>query len=166
MVDLGAPVLQLASACGSAGIRAPFAELRVTQTGSHRSGGPTVSSSHKERSKHEKICSEQADSRCCTISVPHFPSREAWVRKCVRPVQRRSGMPLSRGVGDDSASCSDVADRNAVYRFRLDRCRGWYASQVGRARLTRAHGSERRRRHSTNDAARRHARGGGKGKGG
>ncbi|KAL3170160.1 hypothetical protein MRX96_015211 [Rhipicephalus microplus] len=43
-------------------------------------------------------------------------------------------MPLSRGVGDDSASCSDVVDCNAVYRFRLDRCRGWYASQCSRSR--------------------------------
>lgn len=54
MVDLGAPVLQLASARGSPGIRAPFTELRVTQTGSHRSGGHTVWSAPRTKQTRRK----------------------------------------------------------------------------------------------------------------
>lgn len=76
MVDLGAPVLQLASARGSPGIRAPFTELGVTQTGSHRSGGHTVPSTQAGNKQGKKIKNHDRDF-AEALSVPHFPSTEA-----------------------------------------------------------------------------------------
>lgn len=101
MVDLGAPVLQLASARGSPRIRAPFTELGVTQTGSHRSGGHTVSSTQAGNKQGKK------KSFTTVISLKRSASRTFHAQRhdaqgskgpevSVCPVQQRSRAVVTR----------------------------------------------------------------------